>query len=337
MDQKGKIIGWNRVLEDTFSQKKEEVEGKKLSQVLGEKNYLALFPSDTQKEFRLLSEITLDLPQGKKKIFDIAKTPLLDNKMNPYGTIIVFDDTTEKISLQQQLLTSEKLASVGLLSAGVAHEINTPLTGISSYIQILQKKLSNSPHSQILKKIETQTDRVGKIVKNLLNLARNPSKSSLQQINLKESLRSIISLIDYKLKNMNINLKLDLKDVKPVWAQEDRIQQVFINIILNALDAMPDGGTLGISLYQQEDYNAVEIKDTGVGIKGQHLANIFDPFFTTKGFGKGTGLGLSISYAIIKEHEGHIDVKSIVGKGTVFTIFIPIKQKKKQEDKSLSV
>jgi len=211
------------------------------------------------------------------------------------------------------------------------------LTGISSYIQILQKKLSNSPHSQILKKIETQTDRVGKIVKNLLNLARNPSKSSLQQINLKESLRSIISLIDYKLKNMNINLKLDLKDVKPVWAQEDRIQQVFINIILNALDAMPDGGTLGISLYQQEDYNAVEIKDTGVGIKGQHLANIFDPFFTTKGFGKGTGLGLSISYAIIKEHEGHIDVKSIVGKGTVFTIFIPIKQKKKQEDKSLSV
>jgi two-component system NtrC family sensor kinase len=337
MDQKGKIIGWNRVMEDTFSQKKVDVEGKRLSQVLGEKNYLALFPSDTQKEFRLLSEITLDLPQGKKKIFDIAKTPLLDNRMNPYGTIIVFDDTTEKISLQQQLLTSEKLASVGLLSAGVAHEINTPLTGISSYIQILQKKLNNTPHSQILKKIENQADRVGKIVKNLLNLARNPSKSSLQQINLKESLRSIISLIDYKLKNMNIDLKLDLKDVEPIWAQEDRLQQVFINIILNALDAMPDGGTLGISLYQKEGYNAVEIKDTGVGIKNQHLANIFDPFFTTKGFGKGTGLGLSISYAIIKEHEGHIDVKSIMGKGTVFTILIPIKQKKKQEDKPLTV
>ncbi|MBD3413436.1 MAG: PDZ domain-containing protein [Candidatus Aminicenantes bacterium] len=337
MDQRGKIIGWNRVMEETFLQNKENVEGKKLSQVLGRKNYSAIFPSDTQKGFRLLSEISMDLPQGKKKIFDIAKTPLLDNKMNPYGTIIVFDDTTEKISLQQQLLTSEKLASLGLLSAGVAHEINTPLTGISSYVQMLQKRLDHTQHTKILKKIETQADRVGKIVKNLLNLARNPSKSNQQQINLKQSLLSIISLIDYKLKNMNIDLKLDLKEVNPIYAQEERLQQVFINIILNALDAMPDGGTLEISLFSKNEYNAVKITDTGVGIKSQHIANIFDPFFTTKGFGKGTGLGLSISYAIIKEHEGHIDVESDIGKGTTFTIFIPIRQKKKAEDKSLSL
>ena len=337
MDQEEKIIGWNRVMEETFSQKKEQAEGKKIIQVIGDKNYSALFPSDTQKGFRLLSEITLDLPQGKKKIFDIAKTPLLDNKMNPYGTIIVFDDTTEKISLQQQLLTSEKLASLGLLSAGVAHEINTPLTGISSYVQMLQKKLNHTTHTQILKKIEDQADRVGKIVKNLLNLARNPSKSNQQKINLKESLLSIISLIDYKLKNMNIKLTLDLKDVEPVLAQEERLQQVFINIILNALDAMPNGGKLEIGLYQKNGYNAVKIKDTGIGIQSQHIANIFDPFFTTKGFGKGTGLGLSISYAIIKEHEGHINVESHVDKGSTFTIFIPIKQKKKGEDKSLSM
>ncbi|HZX11562.1 MAG TPA: ATP-binding protein, partial [Acidobacteriota bacterium] len=337
MDQEGKIIGWNRVMEETFSQKKENVEGKKLLQVIGNKNYSALFPSDTQKGFRLLSEITLDLPQGKKKIFDIAKTPLLDNKMNPYGTIIVFDDTTEKISLQQQLLTSEKLASLGLLSAGVAHEINTPLTGISSYVQMLQKKLNHTTHTQILKKIEDQADRVGKIVKNLLNLARDPSKTSQQKINLKESLLSIISLIDYKLKNMNIDLELELKEVEPILAQEEKLQQVFINIILNALDAMPNGGKLEISLFQKNEYNAIKIKDTGIGIKSQHIANIFDPFFTTKGFGKGTGLGLSISYAIIKEHEGHIDVESQVDHGTTFTIFIPIKQKKKGEDKSLSI
>jgi len=337
MDQKGRIIGWNRVMEDTFSRKKENVQGKKLIQILGEKNYSSLFPSDTQKTFRLLSEITLELPYGKKKIFDIAKTPLLDNKMNPYGTILVFDDTTEKISLQHQLLTSEKLASLGLLSAGVAHEINTPLTGISSYVQILQKKLNDTPHSQILKKIESQADRVGKIVNNLLNLARNPSKSSRQQINLKESLLSIISLIDYKLKNMNIILELDLKEVEPIRAQEEGLQQVFINIILNALDAMPNGGKLKISLFQKDGYNAVKIKDTGVGIKEQNISNIFDPFFTTKGFGKGTGLGLSISYAIIKEHEGHIEVESHVGSGTTFTILIPFKQKKKGKDKPLSL
>jgi len=337
MDQKGKIIGWNRVMEETFLQKKEDVRKKKLSGVIGSKNYSHIFPSDKQQGFRLLSEITLELPGGKKKIFDIAKTPLLDNKMNPYGTIIVFDDTTEKISLQHQLLTSEKLASLGLLSAGVAHEINTPLTGISSYVQMLQKKLNHTTHSQILEKIETQTERVGKIVKNLLNLARHSSKSSRQQINLKESLLSIISLIDYKLKNMNIALELDLREAEPIWAQEERLQQVFINIILNALDAMPNGGKLEITLFQKNGYNAVKIKDTGVGIKSQHIANIFDPFFTTKGFGKGTGLGLSISYAIIKEHEGHIDVKSHVDKGTTFTIFIPVKQKKKGEDKSLSM
>ncbi|GAG29326.1 unnamed protein product, partial [marine sediment metagenome] len=248
-------------------------------------------------------------------------TPLLDNKMNPYGTVIVFEDITEKISLQQQLLTSEKLASIGLLSAGVAHEINTPLTGISSYVQILQKKFTNSHHSQILEKIEVQTDRVARIIKNLLNFARNPSESSFQQVNLKESLQEIISLIDYKLKNMNINLELNINSIDPLWAQEEKIQQVFINIILNAIDVMPDGGTLEIELSQMNNQAVIKIKDTGTGIKDQYLPHIFDPFFTTKGFGKGTGLGLSISYAIIKEHEGRITVESKEREGSLFTIF----------------
>ena len=244
--------------------------------------------------------------------------------MKPYGTIIVFEDITEKISLQQQLLTSEKLASIGLLSAGVAHEINTPLTGISSYVQMLQKKLTDSHYAQILEKIETQTDRVGRIIKNLLNFARNPSDSSFQRVDLKESLEEIISLIDYKLKTMNIELELALAPVPPVQAQGERLQQVFINIILNALDAMPEGGKLRIELSRAGREAAVKIADTGAGIKAEHLPRIFDPFFTTKGIGKGTGLGLSISYAIIKEHEGRIQVESEPGKGTTFTIVIPM-------------
>jgi two-component system, NtrC family, sensor kinase len=323
IDQAGAIIGWNRVLESQFGLKKAGALGRKLSEVLGEKNFSALFPPDTQKDFQQLSEIGLEIPGGPKRIFDIARTPLLDNHMNPYGTIIVFEDITEKIGLQQQLLTSEKLASIGLLSAGVAHEINTPLTGISSYVQMLQKKLVDTNYAQILEKIEVQTDRVGRIIKSLLNFSRNPADASFQRVDLKENLEEIISLIEYKLKTMRIELDLVLTPIPPIYAQGERLQQVFINIILNALDAMPDGGRLTIELSREGQEAAVKITDTGAGIKPEHLPRIFDPFFTTKGVGKGTGLGLSISYAIIKEHEGWIHVASEVGKGTTFTIFVP--------------
>jgi two-component system NtrC family sensor kinase len=323
LDQRGRIIGWNRVLEETFFKKKEEVLGRSLAEILGESNMSAIFPSDTQSDYRLLSETPLQVALGQNRIFDIAKTPLLDNRLNPYGTIIVFEDVTEKMMMQQQLMTSEKLASIGLLSAGVAHEINTPLTGISSYVQLLQKKLVDSHYAQILEKIEAQTDRVARIIKNLLNFARSPSEISFSRVSLTEGLKEILALIDYKLKAMNINLEFNAPALKPIWAQGERLQQVFINIILNALDAMPNGGTLRLDVEEQEEFVAVKITDTGTGIKKQHLAHIFDPFFTTKGVGKGTGLGLSISYAIIKEHEGQILVDSVEGRGSTFTVLLP--------------
>ena len=323
LDQNGRIIGWNRVLEETFSRKKDAVIGNTILDVLGPANHAKIFPPDAQQDYNLLSEIPMDMPAGEKRVFDIAKTPLLDNRLSPYGTILVFEDVTEKMHLQQQLVTSEKLASIGLLSAGVAHEINTPLTGISSYVQMLQKKITEAHFSQILEKIEVQTDRVSRIIKNLLSFSRNPSDFAFHRVNLKDNLQEIISLIDYKLKTMNIHLRLALSPVDPIWAQGERLQQVFINIILNAIDAMPRGGTLSIELSQTEAEAVIKITDTGIGIKEQHLPRIFDPFFTTKGIGKGTGLGLSISFAIIKEHEGRIGVESTLGKGTSFTIALP--------------
>ncbi len=337
LDQKGRIIGWNRVLEETFARGKGEVLGKSLFDVLGQNNFSVIFPSDTQQDLHLLSEIPLEMPLGEKKIFDIAKTPLLDNSLNPYGTIIVFEDVTERVRLQQQLLTSEKLASIGLLSAGVAHEINTPLTGISSYVQMLQKKLTDSHYTKILEKIEAQTERVARIIKNLLNFARNPSDYSFHRVNLSESLQEIISLIDYKLKALNINLELNLSPLKPIYAQGERLQQVFINIILNAIDAMPKGGMLKIDLSQMNNEAIIKISDTGAGIRDQYLPHIFDPFFTTKGVGKGTGLGLSISHAIIKEHEGDIAVQSEAGKGSCFTISVPMDLEKRKMNHKSSV
>jgi two-component system NtrC family sensor kinase len=324
IDEAGLVIGWNRVLEDQVGVRKEAAIGRTLQDVLGPTPYGALFPEEGQADFRLLSEVTLEMAGGVKKVFDIARTPLLDNALKPYGTIIVFEDITDKIRLQQQLLTSEKLASIGLLSAGVAHEINTPLTGISSYIQMLQKKLTDTHYAQILGKVEAQTDRVARIIKNLLTFARSPSEASFQRVDLKQSLEEILSLIDYKLKNMNIRLALELEPVPPLNAQGERLQQVFINIILNALDAMPQGGDLRIRLSLEDGAEVVRISDTGTGIKPEHRSRIFDPFFTTKGVGKGTGLGLSISYAIVKEHDGRIDVQSEVGRGSTFAITLPV-------------
>ena len=323
VDQEGVVIGWNRVLEDLVAVRKEGALGRRLRDVLGEATYGILFPEEGQTEFRLLSEIALETAGGGNRIFDVARTPLLDNALQPYGTIIVFEDVTDKVRLQQQLLTSEKLASIGLLSAGVAHEINTPLTGISSYIQMLQKKLADTHYAQILEKVEAQTDRVARIIKNLLTFARSPSEASFQRVDLKQSLEEILSLIDYKLKNMNIRLDLELAPVPPLYAQGERLQQVFINIILNALDAMPGGGELGIRLEARDGAAVVRISDTGTGIRPEHLSRIFDPFFTTKGVGKGTGLGLSISYAIVKEHDGRIEVASEPGRGSAFTIILP--------------
>lgn len=324
IDEDGVVIGWNRVLEDQLAVRKESALGRRLRDVLGPAAYEAVIPKEGLPDFRLLSEITLETPGGAQKIFDIARTPLLDNALQAYGTIIVFEDITDKIRLQQQLLTSEKLASIGLLSAGVAHEINTPLTGISSYIQMLQKKLTDSHYAQILGKVEAQTDRVARIIKNLLAFARSPSDASFQRVDLKQSLEEILSLIDYKLRNMNIRLQLALTPVPPFYAQGERLQQVFINIILNALDAMPQGGTLGIRLAREDGSAVVRISDTGTGIRPELLSRIFDPFFTTKGVGKGTGLGLSISYAIVKEHDGRIEVQSEVGRGSTFTITLPV-------------
>jgi signal transduction histidine kinase len=197
---------------------------------------------------------------------------------------------------------------------------------------MLQKKLTDTHYIQILQKIEAQTDRVNRIIKNLLNFARNPADESFYRVSLKESLEEIISLIDYRLKSLNIRLDMQLNPVV-IYAQRERLQQVFINIILNALDAMPGGGTLTIEANQKENLAAVRITDTGTGIRPEHLPRIFDPFFTTKGLGKGTGLGLSIGYAIVKEHEGQILVDSLVGQGTTFTIILPANLSEKNNQK----
>jgi len=224
------------------------------------------------------------------------------------------------------LQQSDKLSSIGLLAAGVAHEVNTPLTGISSYAQMLIHQVPETdPRRGLLEKIHSQTARASAIVNNLLNFSRI-GDSRAAPVDLHRVLDDTIQLLEAQLRNTNIDVIRDYKEGLPLVAgNAPKLQQVFMNLILNARDAMPDGGHLYINTMVNGDASVnVNFRDTGVGISPENVGKIYDPFFTTKRIGEGTGLGLAVSYGIIQDHGGRISVDSTVGTGTTFHIALPI-------------
>jgi hypothetical protein len=240
------------------------------------------------------------------------------------GTILILEDVTARVRLEEPLQHSEKMASIGLLAAGVAHEVNTPLTGISSYTQMLREQVdAKDPSAGLLEKIEKQTFRAAKIINNLLNFARS-SSAEFERVDVNKAILDVFSLVEHQLQKARIKVRRELApDLPPIRGNENRIQQVFFNLILNARDAMPSGGWLTLVTQADDDTVIVEVKDTGVGIKREDVKRIYDPFFTTKGIGRGTGLGLSVSYGILQEHGGAIFVESVPGKGTTFQVALP--------------
>ena len=229
------------------------------------------------------------------------------------------------MQLEEQLQISEKMASIGLLAAGVAHEVNTPLTGISSFTQmLLEGSDPDDPRTKLLEKIERQTFRAAKIVNGLLNLAR-PAQTDRAPIDLHAVINDVLSLLEHQFRTGNLQVRKDLAPTPPVvLAIEHKLQQVFLNLFLNARDAMPKGGWLSITTRLEDDRAVVEVGDTGAGIQSEYLSRIYDPFFTTKPIGQGTGLGLSITYGIVREHDGVITCESTEGKGTVFRLMLPL-------------
>lgn len=222
-------------------------------------------------------------------------------------------DTTQK-----QLIQSEKLASLGQLSAGVAHEINNPLANISINAQLLLQDVNDSDIRKRLIKIEENVDRATSIVKNLLEFSRTPEFHPIFA-DLNILLAKTLDILKHETKTVNIIKELD-EELPEVLADPLQLQQVFINLVTNACQAMPNGGTLTLRTRKVGNIVEVEILDTGEGISKANIPKIFDPFFTTRPVGKGTGLGLSVIYRIIETHGGHVDVKSEVGKGTSFII-----------------
>ena len=240
------------------------------------------------------------------------------------GTIVIIEDVTARVQLEEQLRLSEKMASIGLLAAGVAHEVNTPLTGISSFTQMLLEGADpQDPRTHLLEKIERQTFRAAKIVNGLLTLSR-PSSSDRSIVDLNLVVGDVLALLEHQFETQRVRVRRELNETPVVlMGQEHKLQQVFLNLFLNARDAMPKGGWLSVSTHVEGGRVIAEVADTGSGIPNEYLARIYDPFFTTKAIGQGTGLGLSITYGIVREHGGAVDCESIVGQGTRFILSFP--------------
>jgi signal transduction histidine kinase len=224
----------------------------------------------------------------------------------------------------EQLVRSEKLASLGELVAGVAHELNNKLLPVLAYAQLLKEQQFSDGILRYIDTIERSASAAASVVSSLLNFAR-PSSATRNPTDLNATLRDTLALLDYKIKNSKVKVSVELEDNLPMtMADEKQIAQVFLNVINNAFQAMEDdGGELSIRSIRKGNDLLFAISDTGCGIKEEHLLKIFDPFFSTKGSG-GTGLGLSVSHGLISAHKGEITVNSKIGKGTTFVIRLPI-------------
>ncbi len=241
----------------------------------------------------------------------------------------------ERRQVERKLRDAERLASVGELAAGLAHEIGTPLNVMSGRTEaMLRKGLGGDPAARHLRIISTQIDRIARIVRDMLDFAK-PREPALVAVDLGESLGKVTELVEDRLAERGILLEAGhAAGTGPVFADPGQLHEVFLNITLNAIDAMPSGGTLRIRTEavrrppaggsrSPEPFAAVLFEDSGHGIAPEHLSRVFDPFFTTKEVGQGTGLGLSVSYAIVQEHGGWIDVESERGRGTRVTVYLP--------------
>jgi two-component system, NtrC family, sensor kinase len=261
-------------------------------------------------------------------ILNIAVAPLVSKDLEQIGRLVIFDDITERDELERRLVQADKLSSVGLLAAGVAHEVNTPLAVISTYAQMLAKQVSGDDQkSRLLEKIAKQTFRASEIVNSLLNFSRT-SPATFDEVDLNRVIQETLVLIEHQMDKTGVKVQLDLEDSIPsVKGNSGKLQQVFLNLFLNARDAMSAGGTLTVRTRRQAEAVAIDVVDTGHGIQPESLNRIFDPFYTTKAAQKGTGLGLSVTYGIVLEHGGVIEVESQPGEGTRFHLEFPAARK----------
>jgi PAS domain S-box-containing protein len=332
VDLQDRIESWNSQMEVMYALPRRQALSRSLTEI---------FPSEFVREFSRvrqspgihnLYKFRLPVPTGETRILNVAIAPLVSRKFNVVGRLVIMDDITERVDLENQLSQADKLSSIGLLAAGVAHEVNTPLAVISSYAQMLAKQVQgDEKKSAVLEKITRQTFRASEIVNNLLNFSRT-SGAEFAEVDVNHVINETLSLLEHQFKTSRIRVQDELAAHLPaIQGNAGRLQQVFLNLFLNAKDAMPEGGTLKIATYNGDGVRVV-VSDTGSGIAQEHIQRIYDPFFTTKsaaqnGQKRGTGLGLSVTYGIIQEHAGKIHVESSPEQGTTFYLDFPMLRK----------
>src|SRR5271165_1905208 len=332
LDMEDRIESWNAQMEVMYAVPRWQT----LTQPLK-----TIFPAEFVEEFarmrqdagiRNLYKFRLKTPAGEVRTVNVAIAPLVTRKFQVIGRLVIMDDITERVELEAQLSQADKLSSIGLLAAGVAHEVNTPLAVISSYTQMLAKQLQGDPQkSGLLEKITRQTFRASEIVNNLLNFSRT-SGTEFADVDINKVINDTLALLEHQFKTAKIQVQSDLTaGISAIQGNPGRLQQVFLNLFLNAKDAMPGGGQLNVATTNGEMVS-VRVSDTGSGIAPEHIQRIYDPFFTTKtapkeGQNRGTGLGLSVTYGIIQEHAGKIRVESDPGSGTTFALDFPLSRK----------
>jgi PAS domain S-box-containing protein len=335
VDLEDRIESWNAQMEVMLATPRAEAIGRPLAEV---------FPGDFLSEFdrvraeqgaATLYKFRLPTLAGELRSANITIAPLLNRDFQAVGRIVIVDDITDRINMETQLTQSEKLSSIGLLAAGVAHEVNTPLAVISSYAQMLGKQLrtDETTHARlqpVLDKITQQTFRASEIVNGLLNFSRMGS-SEFSLVELNAVVRDTALLLEHQLRSANVEVVTSLDEALPaISGNRGKLQQVLVNFILNAKDALHGREGPRIRIVTQHTDAAVHmrVEDNGIGMPEEVLRRIYDPFFTTKsnpaqGQRKGTGLGLAVTYGIVQEHAGTIDVSSTVGEGTVFEVVFP--------------
>jgi two-component system sensor histidine kinase HydH len=269
-------------------------------------------------------EIDCTLHKGEVIPLEISATLLNDEEGTFLGNVVLFKDLSEVRSLRKEIARSQRLASVGRLAAGVSHEIRNPLSSIKGFATYFKERYYDVPENQQISNLMIQeVDRLNRVVGQLHEFAR-PITVSKKSIPIKAYLKDSLKLIERQASEANISIKTDFdSEIDEILIDPDRINQVLLNIYLNAIDSMNNGGSLTVMLSKNPKKNGIEIKvaDTGTGISEGDLSHIFDPYFTTKA--SGTGLGLAIVHNIMEAHGGEIAIESRLGQGTKVTIFLP--------------